>query len=146
MISGAPQDQVFSSALRVGGAYSQYLCSSGYLARRSRRVHSKMASARTGLAVPLRMRETIPPPSSARADRASVASGERVLNVAHDFALFIEFEAGVFGVDHSGLQMGLCNALFKFEALHYAGIVVIRFIYARRDRPHLHGARRKGSH
>jgi hypothetical protein len=62
------------------------------------------------------------------------------------FALFIEFEAGVIGIDHSGLHMGLCDALFKFEALQYARIVVLRFIYACRDRPHPHGARLKGSH
>jgi hypothetical protein len=60
------------------------------------------------------------------------------------FALFIEFEAGVIGIDHSGLHMGLCDALFKFEALQYARIVVLRFIYACRDRPHPHGARLKG--
>ena len=91
---------------------------------------------------------TIPPPSKAAPARiaplwpaANVCSMRRMI-----FALFIEFEAGVIGVDHSGLQMGLCNALFKFEALHYAGIVVLRFIYACRDWPHLHGARREGSH
>ena len=50
-----------------------------------------------------------------------------MLNAAHAAA---QIRADVIGVDNSGLRMGSCNALFEFEALHYAGIVVLRFIPA----------------
>ena len=55
MISGDPQDQVFQALSRW--VCLKYQRSSGYLARRSRSVRSKMATARIGFAVPPRMRK-----------------------------------------------------------------------------------------